>query len=107
MYCRRVNGLNHNYSISQLDIRDPAAVKLAVDKIEQELGLPSVVINNAAGNGMADMGLWLDCRHRHGTLVEISLDLRQTLGSAVIGWLRQGSDWFVDIELWLKAFDFF
>jgi len=34
----------------QLDIRDPEAVKLAVDKIEQELGLPTVVVNNAAGN---------------------------------------------------------
>merc|ERR1711962_800655 len=34
----------------QLDIRDPAAVKLAVDKIEEELGLPTVVIHNAAGN---------------------------------------------------------
>ena len=27
----------------QLDIRDPEAVKVAVDKIEMELGLPSVV----------------------------------------------------------------
>ena len=27
----------------QLDIRDPEAVKVAVDKIEQELGIPSVV----------------------------------------------------------------
>ena len=34
----------------QLDIRDPQAVKEAVDKVEQELGLPSVVIHNAAGN---------------------------------------------------------
>merc|ERR1711997_966156 len=34
----------------QLDIRDPEAVKVAVDKIELELGLPSVVVNNAAGN---------------------------------------------------------
>jgi len=34
----------------QLDIRDPEAVKAAVDKIEQELGLPTVVVNNAAGN---------------------------------------------------------
>jgi len=34
----------------QLDIRDPEAVKVAVDKIEQELGLPTVVVNNAAGN---------------------------------------------------------
>ena len=29
--------------VAQLDIRDPEAVKLAVDKIEQELGLPTVV----------------------------------------------------------------
>ena len=29
--------------VPQLDIRDPEAVKAAVDKIEQELGLPSVV----------------------------------------------------------------
>jgi len=34
----------------QLDIRDPTAVKAAVDSIEAELGLPSVVIHNAAGN---------------------------------------------------------
>ena len=34
----------------QLDIRDPQAVKEAVDKVEQELGLPNVVIHNAAGN---------------------------------------------------------
>jgi len=34
----------------QLDIRDPDAIKVAVDRIEQELGLPSVVIHNAAGN---------------------------------------------------------
>ena len=30
----------------QLDIRDPEAVKVAVDKIELELGLPSVVKKN-------------------------------------------------------------
>ena len=29
--------------VPQLDIRDPEAVKVAVDKIEQELGIPSVV----------------------------------------------------------------
>ena len=29
--------------VPQLDIRDPEAVKVAVDKIEMELGLPSVV----------------------------------------------------------------
>merc|ERR1712080_217073 len=34
----------------QLDIRDPEAVKKAVDRIEQEMGLPNVVIHNAAGN---------------------------------------------------------
>ena len=34
----------------QLDIRDPEAVKRAVDQVEQELGLPNVVIHNAAGN---------------------------------------------------------
>lgn len=32
------------------DIRDPAAVKAAVDKVEKELGLPTVIVNNAAGN---------------------------------------------------------
>jgi len=34
----------------QLDIRDPAAVKAAVDQIESSLGLPSVIVHNAAGN---------------------------------------------------------
>ena len=34
----------------QLDIRDPKAVTAAVDQIEKELGLPSVVVHNAAGN---------------------------------------------------------
>ena len=33
----------------QLDIRDAAAVAEAVDKIEEQLGLPSVVVHNAAG----------------------------------------------------------
>ncbi|KAJ6632633.1 2,4-dienoyl-CoA reductase [(3E)-enoyl-CoA-producing], mitochondrial, partial [Pseudolycoriella hygida] len=32
------------------DIRDPQAVKLAVDRIENELGLPTIIVNNAAGN---------------------------------------------------------
>jgi len=32
------------------DIRDPEAVKMAIDKVEKELGLPSVIVNNAAGN---------------------------------------------------------
>jgi len=34
----------------QLDIRNPEAVKEAVDKIEGEIGLPTVVVHNAAGN---------------------------------------------------------
>jgi len=34
----------------QLDIRDPTNVKNAVDQIENELGLPNVVVHNAAGN---------------------------------------------------------
>ncbi len=34
----------------QLDIRDPAAVAEAVDKIEEKLGLPSLVVHNAAGS---------------------------------------------------------
>ena len=33
-----------------MDIRDPLGVKAAVDRIESELGLPNVVIHNAAGN---------------------------------------------------------
>jgi len=33
-----------------LDIRKPEAIKEVVDKIEAELGLPSVVVHNAAGN---------------------------------------------------------
>jgi len=32
------------------DVRDPEAVRLAVDKLVQTIGLPDVVINNAAGN---------------------------------------------------------
>ncbi|ODN05464.1 2,4-dienoyl-CoA reductase, mitochondrial [Orchesella cincta] len=32
------------------DVRDPSAVKAAVDKIEKELGLPTLIVNNAAGN---------------------------------------------------------
>ena len=35
------------------DVRDPAAVKTAVDTCVQEFGLPSIVINNAAGNFIA------------------------------------------------------
>merc|ERR1712186_133779 len=34
----------------QCDVRDPEAIKNAVDKCVQELGLPNVVIRNAAGN---------------------------------------------------------
>lgn len=32
------------------DVRDPVAIKAAVDECVSELGLPSVIINNAAGN---------------------------------------------------------
>lgn len=32
------------------DVRKPDAVKAMVDRCEEELGLPHVVINNAAGN---------------------------------------------------------
>ncbi|XP_076322424.1 2,4-dienoyl-CoA reductase [(3E)-enoyl-CoA-producing], mitochondrial-like [Tachypleus tridentatus] len=32
------------------DVRDPEAVKKAVDDCESKLGLPSIIINNAAGN---------------------------------------------------------
>lgn len=34
----------------QMDVRDPDAVKKAVDSLVAECGLPSIVINNAAGN---------------------------------------------------------
>ncbi|XP_002165656.1 2,4-dienoyl-CoA reductase [(3E)-enoyl-CoA-producing], mitochondrial [Hydra vulgaris] len=34
----------------ELDVRKPESVKLVVDTIEKELGLPTIVINNAAGN---------------------------------------------------------
>ena len=33
-----------------MDVRDPEAVKAAVDQLEQAHGLPNIVINNAAGN---------------------------------------------------------
>jgi len=32
------------------DVRDPNAVKDAIDKVEKELGLPTIIVNNAAGN---------------------------------------------------------
>ncbi|XP_048776611.1 2,4-dienoyl-CoA reductase [(3E)-enoyl-CoA-producing], mitochondrial-like [Ostrea edulis] len=32
------------------DVRDPDSVKAAVDRCEEEFGLPSIIINNAAGN---------------------------------------------------------
>jgi NAD(P)-dependent dehydrogenase (short-subunit alcohol dehydrogenase family) len=32
------------------DVRDPAAVAAAFDAVERELGLPDVLVNNAAGN---------------------------------------------------------
>ena len=34
----------------QGDVRDPVAVASALDAVEAELGLPHIVINNAAGN---------------------------------------------------------
>lgn len=34
----------------QMDVRDPTAIKAAVDQCVEKLGLPDVVINNAAGN---------------------------------------------------------
>ena len=34
----------------KMDVRDPEAVKAAVDQLEQAHGLPNIVINNAAGN---------------------------------------------------------
>ncbi len=32
------------------DIRDPEAVKSAIDKVEKDIGLPTLIVNNAAGN---------------------------------------------------------
>jgi 2,4-dienoyl-CoA reductase len=32
------------------DVRDPDSVKAAVDRCEEEFGLPNIIINNAAGN---------------------------------------------------------
>jgi len=34
----------------KMDVRDPEAVKAAIDQLEQAHGLPNIVINNAAGN---------------------------------------------------------
>lgn len=34
----------------QLDVRDPASVKQAVDICQNEFGLPNIIVNNAAGN---------------------------------------------------------
>ena len=34
----------------QCDIRDPAAIKSAVDACVTEFGLPHVIVHNAAGN---------------------------------------------------------
>jgi len=33
-----------------MDVRDPQAVKEAVDQLEKDCGLPHIVVNNAAGN---------------------------------------------------------
>ena len=37
----------------QCDVRDPEAVKAAADLCVSELGLPHMIINNAAGNFIA------------------------------------------------------
>ena len=34
----------------QCDVRDPAAIKAAVDACVEKFGLPDVVVHNAAGN---------------------------------------------------------
>lgn len=34
----------------QVDVRNPESVKKALDECQAELGLPDIVINNAAGN---------------------------------------------------------
>ena len=34
----------------QCDVRDPAAIKAAVDSCVEKFGLPDVVVHNAAGN---------------------------------------------------------
>ena len=33
-----------------MDVRNPDSIKEAVDAIEAQIGLPSIVVNNAAGN---------------------------------------------------------
>ncbi|TTA40565.1 2,4-dienoyl-CoA reductase, mitochondrial [Bagarius yarrelli] len=60
-YCRKLDVLqqtaeeishqtgNKVYAV-QCDVRDPASVKAAVDQLVTDVGLPDVVINNAAGN---------------------------------------------------------
>jgi len=35
------------------DVRDPEAVKTAIDNVQNSIGLPSMVVNNAAGNFIA------------------------------------------------------
>jgi 2,4-dienoyl-CoA reductase len=37
----------------QMNIKNPDEIKAAADKVESEIGLPNVVINNAAGNFIA------------------------------------------------------
>lgn len=34
----------------QMDVRDPENVKIAFDMCEEKFGLPTIIINNAAGN---------------------------------------------------------
>jgi hypothetical protein len=43
------------------DVRDPIAIKTAVDKCVAEFGLPNIVINNAAGNFIEECRNCLPC----------------------------------------------
>ena len=40
----------------QCDVRDPAAIKAAVDSCVDKFGLPDVVVHNAAGNFVSTTG---------------------------------------------------
>ena len=69
----------------QLDIRDPEAVKVAVDKIEMELGLPSVVKKKQLKLLFLDL-LYGTMRNVRGSL-EGGLDEAR---SGRVLWLRRG-----------------
>jgi 2,4-dienoyl-CoA reductase len=48
---RELQGMTGNKVIGlSADVRSPDGVKEAIDQIEKELGLPSLIVNNAAGN---------------------------------------------------------